>query len=74
MEAHNGCSFIFGELVLQLYCSSDMLTCVSLQDFEVLTVVTMRNAVFWDVKPCGSCKSPHFGGTKCFHHRGDKNW
>jgi hypothetical protein len=23
--------------------------------FEVFTAVTMKNAVFWDVMPCGSC-------------------
>jgi hypothetical protein len=27
--------------------------------------VTMKNAIFWDVTPCGSCKNQHFGGT---HH------
>jgi hypothetical protein len=25
--------------------------------FEVFTAVTMKNAVFWDVTPCGSCKN-----------------
>jgi hypothetical protein len=25
--------------------------------FELLTAVTMKNAVFWDVMPCGSCKN-----------------
>jgi hypothetical protein len=25
--------------------------------FEVFTVVTMKNGVFWDVTPCGSCKN-----------------
>jgi hypothetical protein len=28
-------------------------SCVRL---EVFTVVTMKNGVFWDVTPCGSCK------------------
>jgi hypothetical protein len=23
---------------------------------EVFTALTMKNAVFWDVEPCGSCK------------------
>jgi hypothetical protein len=23
----------------------------------------MKNTVFWDVTPCGSCKSRRFGGT-----------
>jgi hypothetical protein len=31
--------------------------------FEVFTVVTMKNGVFWDVPPCGSCKNWRFGGT-----------
>jgi hypothetical protein len=25
--------------------------------FEVFTAVTMKNGVFWDVMPCGSCKN-----------------
>jgi hypothetical protein len=25
--------------------------------FEVFTAVTMKNFVFWDVVPCGPCKS-----------------
>jgi hypothetical protein len=31
--------------------------------FEVFKVVTMKNAVFWNVTPCGSCKNRRFGGT-----------
>jgi hypothetical protein len=31
--------------------------------FEVFTEVTMKNAAFWDVTPCGSCKNPRFRGT-----------
>jgi hypothetical protein len=30
--------------------------------FEVFTAVTMKNGVFWDVTPCGSCKNRHFRG------------
>jgi predicted hotdog family 3-hydroxylacyl-ACP dehydratase len=26
-------------------------------------VVAMKNGVFWDVTPCGSCKNLRFGGT-----------
>jgi hypothetical protein len=29
----------------------------SLVRFEVFTAVTMKNDVFWDVTPCGSCKN-----------------
>jgi hypothetical protein len=32
--------------------------------FEVFTAVNMKNAVFWDVAPCGYCElSQRFGGT-----------
>jgi hypothetical protein len=31
--------------------------------FEVLTAVTMKNAVFWDVTPRDVCKNQSFGGT-----------
>jgi hypothetical protein len=37
-----------------------LMTCVRL---EVFTAVTMKNGVFWDVMPCGSCKNRRFGGT-----------
>jgi hypothetical protein len=30
--------------------------------------VTMRNAIFWDVMPCGSCKNRHFKGMYRLHH------
>jgi hypothetical protein len=41
--------------------------------FEVLTAVTMKNGVFWNITPCGSCKNRRFGGTSRLLHRGDKN-
>jgi hypothetical protein len=41
--------------------------------FEVFTAVTMKNGVFWDVTPCGSCKSRRFGRTWHLLHQGDKN-
>jgi hypothetical protein len=31
--------------------------------FEAFMAVTMKNGVFWDVMPCGSCKNRRFGGT-----------
>jgi hypothetical protein len=36
-------------------------------------LLTVKNAVFWDVTPCGSCKNQCFGGTYRLHHQGDKN-
>jgi hypothetical protein len=35
--------------------------------------VTMKNAVFWDVTPCGSCRNGCFGGTYLLHHQGGRN-
>jgi hypothetical protein len=41
--------------------------------FEVFTVVTMKNIVFWDVGPCRSCKiNRRFGGTYRLHLQGRK--
>jgi hypothetical protein len=34
---------------------------------------TLKNGVFWDVTPCGSCKNRRFGGTYHLLHQGDKN-
>jgi hypothetical protein len=31
--------------------------------FEVFTAVTMKNGVFWDATPCGSCKNRWSGGN-----------
>jgi hypothetical protein len=31
--------------------------------FEVFTAVTIKNGVFWDITPCGSCKNRRFGRT-----------
>jgi hypothetical protein len=36
-------------------------------------VMKLKNGVFWDVTPCGSCKNRHFWGTLRLHHQGDKN-
>jgi hypothetical protein len=33
----------------------------------------MKNAVFWNVMLCASCKNRPFGGTYRLHHQGDKN-
>jgi hypothetical protein len=30
---------------------------------EVQSIVKMKNGIFWDVTPCGSCKNRRFGGT-----------
>jgi hypothetical protein len=35
--------------------------------FEVFMAVTMKNAIFWDVMPCGSCNNQCYGGAYCLH-------
>jgi hypothetical protein len=39
--------------------------------FEVFTAVTMKNAVFWNVMPCGSCENWRSGGMCRLHHQGE---
>jgi hypothetical protein len=51
----------------------DIIIFIIVVGFEVFTAVTMKNAVFWDVTPCGSCKNRRFGGTWLLLHQGDKN-
>jgi hypothetical protein len=29
----------------------------------------MKNAIFWDIMPCSSCKNRCFGGTYRFHYQ-----
>jgi hypothetical protein len=42
----------------------------SIISIAVSSAVTMKNAVFWDVTPCGSCKNRGFEGTYRLHHQG----
>jgi hypothetical protein len=35
--------------------------------------MVMKNVLFWDVMPCGSCKNRRFRGTYHLHHQGEKN-
>jgi hypothetical protein len=44
-------------------CFVSLQQCVVYIRFEVFMAVTMKNSVFWDVIPCGSCKNQRFGGT-----------
>jgi hypothetical protein len=35
--------------------------------------MAIKNGIFWDIMPCGSCKNRRFGGTYRLLHQGDKN-
>jgi hypothetical protein len=63
----------FEELVFALSVGKQRYRTHSYVRFEGFTAVTMKNGVFWDVTPCGSCKNQRFGGTYRLHHQGDKN-
>jgi hypothetical protein len=39
--------------------------------FEAFTAVTMKNAVFWYVTPCGFLKNRRLGGMYLLHHQGE---
>jgi hypothetical protein len=41
--------------------------------FEYSTVVTIKNAVFWDVAPCSYFVNRRFGGTYRLHLQGIRN-
>jgi hypothetical protein len=41
------------EIITQA-CFLNILICVR---FEIFIAVTMKNAVFWDIMPCGSCRN-----------------
>jgi hypothetical protein len=40
---------------------------------SILSYVYEKNGVFWDVRPCGSCKIRRFGGTWRLHHKESVN-
>jgi hypothetical protein len=40
-----------------------------LASFEVFTVLTIKDAVFWDITPCDSCMNSHFTRMYCHHHQ-----
>jgi hypothetical protein len=48
------------------YRSVNMIDVSMYLRFDVFTAVTMKDGVFWDVAPRGSCKNRCFGGTLYF--------
>jgi hypothetical protein len=65
-----------GELGTTLAVTSNrrtLLIMVNVVRFDVLTAMTMKRGVFWDVTPCDSCKNRRLGGTLRLLQQGDKN-
>jgi hypothetical protein len=50
--------------------SEHIRNCVSI---EVFTAATMKNAVFWDVTSCSSCKNRRCGGTYRLRRQSKRN-
>jgi hypothetical protein len=48
----------------------ERMSSIFLVDVHVTPTFQVKNAVFWDVAPHGSCKSWRFGGTYHLHHQG----
>jgi hypothetical protein len=53
--------------VHRVRCQDSTLQQITKTNFHI------KNAVFWDVIPCGSCRNRRFGGTYRFHHQGERN-
>jgi TolB-like protein len=56
-------SQVFGKQITSyvvLKSQLSLLNSLKVIRFEVFTAVNMKNAVFWDVTPCDSCKNRHF--------------
>jgi hypothetical protein len=47
---------------------------IILRRINTRNMIWMKNCVFLDVTPGGSCKNRRFGGTERLLHQGDKNW
>jgi hypothetical protein len=52
--------------------TKEMQTVFHIVRYKVFTAVTTKNAVFWDVTPCGYCKNRSIERTYRHHHKGDK--
>jgi hypothetical protein len=54
--------FIYSLILAYSFNSDYMEANYVMVKFEVFTAVTMKNAVSWDVPPCGCCKNRRFRG------------
>jgi hypothetical protein len=62
-----------GKAVPALKAENLTAICEPIATLEAFMAVTMKNAVFWDVTPCGSCKNRRLEGTYRLHHQGENN-
>jgi hypothetical protein len=56
---------------MDVHCSDDINYFYDYVGFEVLTAVTMKNSIFWDITPHSPVKvDRRFGGTYCLRLQG----
>jgi hypothetical protein len=61
------------KLGIKCYSNLCSLVCRIFVRSEVFMAVTMKNAIFWDVAPCGTCKNRRFRRMYCLHLQGEMN-
>jgi hypothetical protein len=59
--------------LLSLYFSEFIEQLRKVGNQEIFMAVTMKNAIFWDITPCGSCKNRRFGGMYRLNRQADKS-
>jgi hypothetical protein len=57
------------ETMGMMWWYNQYITCAT---FEVFIAANMKNAVFWDIAPRGSCKNERLGIKYHLHHHGEK--
>jgi hypothetical protein len=70
-----GCCQVFGfynNIIILSHHKSLFCKCLTYVRSEVFMAVTLKNAVFWDVTPCGVRTNRRFGKIYRLHHQGDK--
>jgi hypothetical protein len=50
------------DIILHSHRRENLKSYKTMLRFEIFTGVTIRNAIFWDVTPGGSCRNRRFGG------------
>jgi hypothetical protein len=63
-----------GSVLFDAYTSDNAKTFGLSTSQSVKAFTVMKNAVFWNVSPCCSCKNRGFEETYRLHHQGDRKW
>jgi hypothetical protein len=72
LQAHKDCCQEKGS-EHQISCRQPHSVAEAIERDDPPPSAVLKNGVFWDVMPCGSCKNRRFGLTWRLLHQGDKN-